>query len=350
MEEFRKDMLEGACNVVKEVRTSGVEEDDFPEVKRGGLERLIRVYGFIMAAVYKWRKKEGAVGPVIINPIKKGEHVIGYPSAECLRSAELYLLEQAQKGMKISGAKMLPMDVVTEEDINGVKRKLIVIEGQISDQGRVWASRTASDGQGSQIKQALRTGCTRRRAQRHTFYSAQVETESVGNQWTHMAESVRFHCTECRLKEKRCMEQSMGPLPDHRVELGAIFQSVAVDLFGPIEYQRTVNKRQVGKGWGVMFACTTTSAIHVEFVDTYSTDSFLMALRRFMCLRGVPSQFQSDRGEQLVAASKQIAMWNFNDVMQWAGRKGVEWVLVPTGGQHFNEQAERMIGLIKKQI
>jgi hypothetical protein len=163
-----------------------------------------------------------------------------------------------------------------------------------------------------------------------------------------LAESVRFHCTECRLKEKRCMEQRMGPLPDHRVELGAIFQSVAVDLFGPIEYQGTVNKRKVGKGWGVMFVCNTTSAVHVEFVDTYSTDSFLMALRRFMCLRGVPARFQSDRGEQLVVASKQIAMWNFNDVMQWAGRKGVEWVLVPTGGQHFNGQAEKMIGLIKK--
>jgi hypothetical protein len=96
-----------------------------------------------------------------------------------------------------------------------------------------------------------------------------------------------------------------------------------------------------------MFVCTTTSAVHVEFVDTYSTDSFLMALHRFMCLRWVPSRIQSDRGELLVAASKQIAKWNFNDVMQWAGRKGVEWVLALTGGQHFNGQAEKMIGLIK---
>jgi hypothetical protein len=35
------------------------------------------------------------------NPIKTGAHVMGYPSAECLRLAELYLLERAQKGMKI---------------------------------------------------------------------------------------------------------------------------------------------------------------------------------------------------------------------------------------------------------
>jgi hypothetical protein len=67
---------------------------------------------------------------------------------------------------------------------------------------------------------------------------------------------------------------------------GPIFQSVAIDLFGPIEYQGIINKRQVGKGWGVMFVCTATSAVHVEFMDTYSTDSFLMAIRRFMCMRG----------------------------------------------------------------
>jgi hypothetical protein len=32
--------------------------------------------------------------------------------------------------MKISRAKMLAMDVVTEEDINGTKRKLIVIDSR----------------------------------------------------------------------------------------------------------------------------------------------------------------------------------------------------------------------------
>jgi hypothetical protein len=117
-----------------------------------------------------------------------------------------------------------------------------------------------------------------------------------------------------------------------------------------VEYQQHVKKRQVGKGWGVVFVCTTTSALHVEFMDTYSTDSFLLALRRFMSVRGTPTRFQSDRGEQLVAAAKQVATWDFKEVVQWAGRKGIEWTLVPTGGQHFNGQAERMIGLIKQQL
>jgi hypothetical protein len=69
-----------------------------------------------------------------------------------------------------------------------------------------------------------------------------------------------------------------------------------------------------------------------------------------MSVRGTPTRFQSDRGEQLVAAAKQVATWDFKEVVQWAGRKGIEWTLVPTGGQHFNGQAERMIGLIKQQL
>jgi hypothetical protein len=85
-------------------------------------------------------------------------------------------------------------------------------------------------------------------------------------------------------------------------------------------------------------------------MDTYSTDSFLLALRQFTGIRGTPTRFQSDRGEQLVAAAKQVSTWDFKEVTQWAGKRGIEWTLVPTGGQHFNGQGERMIGLIKKQL
>jgi hypothetical protein len=49
------------------------------------------------------------------------------------------------------------------------------------------------------------------------------------------------------------IEQRMGPLPDHRVGPCPVFQSVAVDLFGPAEHGGITNKRQTGKGWGFMF-------------------------------------------------------------------------------------------------
>ncbi len=95
MEEFRKDMREGVCCVVSK---DELPDPEFPEVKKGSLDRLIRVYGYVMAAVYKWRKKTGATGPVIINGTQlPSSKVFGYPSIQCLRAAELFLLEKAQK-------------------------------------------------------------------------------------------------------------------------------------------------------------------------------------------------------------------------------------------------------------
>jgi hypothetical protein len=95
---------EGRSVVVREENPGA----DFPEVKKGGLDRLIRVYGYVMAAVYKWRKRTGAMGPVIINgtQLPNGK-VLGYPSIECLRAAELYLLEKAQKDLKAAKMKSL---------------------------------------------------------------------------------------------------------------------------------------------------------------------------------------------------------------------------------------------------
>ncbi len=141
--------------------------------------------------------------------------------------------------------------------------------------------------------------------------------------------------------------QKMAPLPEHRIGPAPVFESTAVDLFGPITFQDTINKRGNGKAWGVVFVCTATSLVHVEVTDAYSTDSFLLAVRRFMAIHGAPSRFQSDQGTQLVAAAKQIRTWDWSKVHSEVGTRGAEWHLVPTGAQHFNGQAERMIGLLK---
>jgi hypothetical protein len=45
-----------------------------------------------------------------------------------------------------------------------------------------------------------------------------------------------------------------------------------------------------------------------------------------------------------------VAAWDLEGVQEWAGKNGIEWHLVPTGGQHFNGQAKRMIEILKKQI
>ncbi len=53
--------------------------------------------------------------------------MLGYPSIQCLRAAELFLLEKAQKGLKTAKMRSLNVDTVPEKDVNGITRKLVVI-------------------------------------------------------------------------------------------------------------------------------------------------------------------------------------------------------------------------------
>jgi hypothetical protein len=46
-------------------------------------------------------------------------------------------------------------------------------------------------------------------------------------------------------------------------------------------------------------SCTATSIIHIEITKSYSTDSFLQALRRFQCAHGTLAKIISNIGEQL---------------------------------------------------
>jgi hypothetical protein len=57
--------------------------------------------------------------------------------------------------------------------------------------------------------------------------------------------------------------------------------------------------------------CTATSAMYVEFIDMYSTDRFLMAIRKLMGAKGTLTRIQSDQGDQLVVTCKEIKESDF---------------------------------------
>ena len=105
-----------------------------------------------------------------------------------------------------------------------------------------------------------------------------------------------------------------------------------------------------GKGWGVVFVCMNTSAVHLELAESYNTESFLMAFRRFLTVRGTPARIVSDRGSQLVDAAKEIGGWDFTEVQRWVEKRKMVWDLVPAGAPWMNGVAERMVGLVKNAL
>ncbi len=141
------------------------------------------------------------------------------------------MLELVQKGMGISGAKMLATNVVTEEDVLGQKRKLITVGSRAKNKiagvygrGELPVLQTVHPLVTLYMRGAHEKG--------HEGILSTLHRSRKSVWIIHgrpLAESIRMSCTEYRLKEKKCIEQRMGPLLDHPIP---IFQSMAMDLFG----------------------------------------------------------------------------------------------------------------------
>ena len=93
----------------------------------------------------------------------------------------------------------------------------------------------------------------------------------------------------------------MSDLPKDKLEQALLFTYCAVDYYGPwyIKERRKEIKRYVA-----LFTCMTSRTIHLEVSHTLETDSFIQALRRFVCRRSPVHHIRSDQGTNFVGARR----------------------------------------------
>ena len=169
-----------------------------------------------------------------------------------------------------------------------------------------------------------------------------------------LAAFVKNHCYTCRLVDAKLAQQRMAPLPQSRTKIAPPFHIISMDLFGPIIIRDTVKKRTHKKVWGVIFNCTVTRAIYLDLTEDYGTDAILQTIRRFVTIRGCPSEIQSDQGSQLIAAAKDIAElvanWDWKPIQQWVVSRQIKWTLAPAEGPHQNGLSEALIRSVKRSL
>ena len=110
-------------------------------------------------------------------------------------------------------------------------------------------------------------------------------------------------CIRCRKLRGPAQSQKMSDLPEDRLHQAPPFTYCAVDYFGPWIVK---DKRKELKRYGVLFTCMASRAIHLEVAHSLETDSFIQALRRFICRRGPIRQMRSDQGTNFVGAKKEL--------------------------------------------
>ena len=175
-----------------------------------------------------------------------------------------------------------------------------------------------------------------------------------------LVRSLLRRCFVCRKHNESTMRQVMADLPKERLTpYEPPFTFTGVDVFGPFTVKRG---RTTQKIYGCIFVCFTCRAVHIEDLDSLSTDAFINSLRRFISNRGLPKQIWSDNGTNFVGAERELKQaireWNNDKIalelrtrnVDWYSCPFIEWRFQPPYASHMSGVWERLIRSVKKAM
>ncbi|XP_058652120.1 uncharacterized protein LOC131552381 [Onychostoma macrolepis] len=158
-------------------------------------------------------------------------------------------------------------------------------------------------------------------------------------------------CTDCRRWKSSPQVPKMADLPIARLRLyKPAFYSTGMDCFGPfvVKVGRRTEKR-----WGIIFKCLTTRCVHLEILTNMNSDSFLMALRRFIARRGTPAELFSDQGTNFRGGEREMreALTELSPELQLQlAKHKIQFHFNPPGAPHFGGTWEREIRSVKTAL
>lgn len=158
-------------------------------------------------------------------------------------------------------------------------------------------------------------------------------------------------CKECQKWKSKPVVPKMADLPPVRLRLHKPpFYSTGMDCFGP--FQIKIGRR-CEKRWGVIFKCLTTRSIHLDLLTSIDTDSFLMALRRFVARRGTPFELISDQGTNFRGGERELqeAFSSLSPhLQQQLAKRKISFRFNPPNAPHFGGAWEREIRSVKNAL
>ncbi|GBM79751.1 hypothetical protein AVEN_164489-1 [Araneus ventricosus] len=135
--------------------------------------------------------------------------------------------------------------------------------------------------------------------------------------------NVLYNCVICKRFKIKSMSSEPTPLPPDRVTDCAPFEIVGIELAGPLFLKNE------GKVWIVLFTCAVYHAIHLELVNSLSSDAFLLALRRFIARRGRPRTIYCDNGTNFRGASNDLSKLNWSKILKETRTPKIFWKFIP---------------------
>ena len=145
----------------------------------------------------------------------------------------------------------------------------------------------------------------------------------------------------------------MAPLPSARVNPSrCVFEHCGVDFMGPWEVKQ---RRNLLRHYCCVFTCLASRSTHLEMASDLTTGSFLMAMRRFLAVRGHGTRIiYSDNGTNFTGPSAELkrGLKRLDDrkITNELAPCGIEWKHTPPLASHQGGIYEAIIRLVRKTM
>ncbi|KAK7865843.1 hypothetical protein R5R35_003962 [Gryllus longicercus] len=150
----------------------------------------------------------------------------------------------------------------------------------------------------------------------------------------------------------------MGNLPAIRVTPSPTFGIVGVDYTGHFWLRHGIRGKSRTKVYLALFVCMVTKAVHIEIVSSLTTEAFLMALKRFVSRRGIPTKIFSDNATTFVGANSRLhALYNLfkslafqKQIIDFCSNSSIDWTFIPPRSPHVGGIWEAGIKILKRHL
>ena len=158
-------------------------------------------------------------------------------------------------------------------------------------------------------------------------------------------------CVLCQKRFRKPEGQKMAPLPKERVNIGAPFSQVGLDMMGPFKVK--ITGRAMHKINVAIFTCLETRSVHAEIVYKMDASALVNALARFTARRPGLQRIISDRGSNFKGADNllQRETEELSKKMEpELAARGWSWTWIPAGTPHYGGVWERVVGMFKRHL
>ena len=128
-----------------------------------------------------------------------------------------------------------------------------------------------------------------------------------------LVKSIKRECVSCQKVDATACNEPAAPLPELRVKEAPPFSVTGLDYAGPL-YCCDLPRKKL---YILLFTCAVVRAVHLELTDSLNQADFMLALRRFVARRGMPSVIYSDNAKTFVGAQEQLIRYFGHIAPQW---------------------------------